>query len=242
MRIALISDLHANELALAAVLEDTRQQGVDQVICLGDVATLGTHPSEVVGRLMDLGCLCVLGNHDEFLLDAELIHKYTEVPVITAAVDWCRDRMSPAELAFLGTFVRSKEIPLEGGSSLFVFHGSPRSHMEDILATTPPEELDEMLDGHRATVLAGGHTHIQRVRQHKGALLVNPGSVGMPFKEYAFGQKPTVLSHAEYATIESRGGAVSVTAHRVPLDRRKLRDAAAASDNPLAPTLVSHYA
>ena len=44
MRIALISDLHANEVALAAVLADIARVGVDQIVCLGDVATLGPHP------------------------------------------------------------------------------------------------------------------------------------------------------------------------------------------------------
>lgn len=241
MRIALISDLHANELALTAVLDDAKRRGVDQVICLGDVATLGTHPNEVIGRLMDMKCICILGNHDEFITDPALIRKYTEVPIIVDSVDWARDQLSASEMQFLSTFERSREIPLEDGSSLFIFHGSPRSHMEDLLATTSPDQLDEALDGHKATVLAGGHTHIQMVRQHKGMLLVNPGSVGMPFKEYAFGQKPTVMAHAEYATVESLDRAVSVTAHRVPLDKRLLRDAAAASKNPLAPTLVSHY-
>jgi putative phosphoesterase len=241
VRIALISDLHGNEHALNAVLDDARRQGTDRVICLGDVATLGTHPREVIGRLKELGCLCIMGNHDEFLLEPELIRKYTEVPIISAAVDWCRDRLSADELAFLGTFARSQAVPLEGGATLFVYHGSPRSHMEDILATTPAHEVDVMLDGHAATVLAGGHTHIQMVRQHRGSLIVNPGSVGMPFREYVSGREPKVLIHAEYATIDCRDGAVSVTAHRVPVDRDRLRALAAASDNPLAPTLVKHY-
>jgi putative phosphoesterase len=241
MRIALISDLHGNELAVAAVLADAKQQGVDQVICLGDVATLGPRPSEVLARLKDGNIPTIMGNHDEFLIDLDLIRKYTEVPIIVNSIDWCRAQLNQAELDYVSTFQRTMKIPLEGDSTLFLYHGSPRSHMEDILATTPTEDLDRMLSGNSATVLAGGHTHIQMVRQHKGMLIVNPGSVGMPFKEYAFGQKPTVMAHAEYATVESRGSQVSVTAHRVPLDRRQLREAAAGSDNPLTPTLIEHY-
>jgi predicted phosphodiesterase len=153
VRIALISDLHANEVAFEAVLADTRQLGVDRVICLGDVATLGPHPSEVLQRLKDLGCPCILGNHDEFLLDADLIRRYTEAPVIVDAVDWCRAELSSAELDFVRGFVRTLEVPLESGT-LFLFHGSPRSHMEDLLAETPPERVDEMLRGHHATITA----------------------------------------------------------------------------------------
>ena len=68
-------------------------------------------------------------------------------------------------------------------------------------------------------MLAGGHTHIQMLRQHRGMLLVNPGSVGLPFKEYVAGRAPTLLDHAEYATVDASHGGVSVTLRRVPVDR-----------------------
>jgi putative phosphoesterase len=242
MRVALISDLHANELALKAVLADIKQVGVDQVICLGDVATLGPRPGWVIKTLRDLGCACIMGNHDAFLLDPQLIHTYTEAPIIVDAVDWCRDELSADELDFLRSFQPSLQIALDAHSTLLLFHGSPRSHMEDVLATTPPNDLDRMLDGRYATVMAGGHTHIQMLRQHRGTLLVNPGSVGLPFKEYVAGRTPTVLAHAEYATVEAAGGAVNVSLRRVALDKAALRAAAAASENPLRGMLIQQYA
>src|SRR3954468_20883448 len=66
MRIALISDVHGSELALNAVLADIARTGVDQIVCLGDTATLGPRPREVLERLAELRCICILGNHDEF--------------------------------------------------------------------------------------------------------------------------------------------------------------------------------
>jgi predicted phosphodiesterase len=242
VKIALISDLHGNEVALEAVMHSIRQAGVDRIICLGDVATLGPRPGFVIQMLRDLGCPCILGNHDEFLLDPDLIHTYTEAPVIVDAVDWCRSQLSEAELAFLRGFQPHLEIPLDDRSTLFLFHGSPRSHMEDILATTPSDELDRLLSGHSAPVMAGGHTHIQMLRQHRGMLLVNPGSVGLPFKEYVAGRPPTLLHHAEYAMVETAGGRVGVTLHRVPLDKRALRDTVRSSDNPLSGMLLQQYA
>lgn len=242
MRVALISDLHANEVALRAVLDDIARVGVDQIICLGDVATLGPRPGAIIQTLRELGCPCIQGNHDAFLLDPGLIHTYTEAPVVVEAVDWCRAQLSGEALAFVRTFRPHLEIALDGRSTLLLFHGSPRSHMEDLLATTPPDELDRLLAGHRATVMAGGHTHIQMLRQHRGTLLVNPGSVGLPFKEYVGGQTPTLLDHAEYATVESTDGAVTVALRRVPVDRRALRDAVTASDNPLRGMLLQQYA
>jgi putative phosphoesterase len=242
MRVALISDLHANQLALDAVRRDIDRVGVDQVVCLGDVATLGPHPNEIIQTLRDMGCPCIKGNHDDFLLDPALIHSYTEAPVVVDAVDWCREQLSDDELDFLRGFRATMEIDLDGRNKLFLFHGSPQSHMHDLLATTPPEELDRLLGGHQAPVMAGGHTHVQMLRQHRGALLVNPGSLGQPFKEYVNGRQPTVLAHAEYATVEADNGTVNVTLRRVALDAGKLKAAAAdAADNPLTPFLVQQY-
>jgi hypothetical protein len=97
-RIALISDIHADEAALRAVLADIRRTGVDQVICLGDVATLGPRPNAVIEILGELGCRCIMGNHDEFLLDAELVHTYSGAPQVVASIDWTRCRLSRIEL------------------------------------------------------------------------------------------------------------------------------------------------
>ena len=242
MRVALISDLHGNAVSLAAVLDDIERVGFDQIVCLGDVATLGPRPDFVLDTLRELGCPCIQGNHDAFMLDPDLIRTYSEVPVVIDAVDWCRSRLSAADLDFLRTFKSTLELTLDGHSKLLLFHGSPRSHMEDLLATTPPDELDRLLAGHRATVMAGGHTHLQMLRQHRGMLLVNPGSVGLPFKEYVCGGAPTLLDHAEYATVAASGGGVSVELRRVPVDRRALRDAVQASDNPLRDMLLQQYA
>ena len=242
MRIALISDIHANEVALRAVVDDIKRVGVDQIICLGDVATLGPRPLAVLQMLRDLRCQCILGNHDEFLYNPGLIHAYTEAAVIVDAVDWCRAALSTQDLDLLRAFRPSLDISLDADVKILLFHGSPRSHMEDLLATTPPLALDEFLSGHSATVMAGGHTHIQMLRQHRGTLLVNPGSVGLPFKEYVAGRPPRVLAHAEYATIEAVRGAVSVELRRVHLDKGALRDAVAASDFPLRGMLLQEYA
>lgn len=241
MRVALISDLHGNEVALEAVLGDIERRGVDRIVCLGDTATLGPRPEAVLARLRQIGCSCILGNHDAFMLDAELIHSYTEVPVIVDAVDWCRARLGAGDIEFLRGFLPTLEVPLDGGKSLFLFHGTPRSHMENLLATTPPEVVDEMLSGHTATVMAGGHTHIQMLRQHKGVLVVNPGSVGLAFKEFASGQTPTVMPYGEWASVEGTARGVEVQFYRVELDRKAMHAAAASSDNPLAPMLTGSY-
>jgi 3',5'-cyclic AMP phosphodiesterase CpdA len=98
MRIALISDIHSNRIALRAVLAEIRRIGVDQIVCLGDVA--------------NLGCPCIMGNHDEFLLDPTLVRTYSQsLPVVTS-VDWSRSRLSAVELESIRSFQRQYETPL----------------------------------------------------------------------------------------------------------------------------------
>jgi len=123
-----------------------------------------------------------------------------------------------------------------------LFHGTPESNTTDLLATTPAERVDELLGGRHATVMAGGHTHVQMLRQHRGTLLVNPGSVGLAFKEHAAGKEPILLPHAEYAVIEAVNGDVAVSLRRVSLDKSELREAAGAVLHPLKSWMMQMYA
>jgi putative phosphoesterase len=240
-RVALISDIHGNELALRRVLEDVRQHGVDQIACLGDVATLGPHPKEVLATVRETCDFFVLGNHDEYLFDVTSILEHTTSSLVLAAVEHCRSQLSQGEVDFVRSFLRRVTIPLAAGRALLLFHGSPASNHCDIVSETSAAELDHHLLGHPEAVLAGGHTHIQMLRQHHGRLLVNPGSVGLPFAQFVAGAPPTVLARAEYAVVEYRGGRVSIDLRRIELDRALLADAARSQEGPLASYLVQQY-
>lgn len=243
MRVALVSDLHGNDVALRAVLSSIARAGVDQIVCLGDTATLGPRPGAVLARLREAATICIMGNHDAFLLDPDLIRSYSQAPFVVGSVDWCRSQLSADDLAFVRTFQPSVTLPLGDGAELFLFHGSPRSHMEDLLATTPAERLDELLDGHATAVMASGHTHLQMLRQHRGHLLVNPGSVGLPFREYAHGGPPTLMpDHAEYAVVEAHHGEIGVTLRRVPVARADVIRDVRSSGMPMAEEALRQYA
>jgi len=240
VRIALISDLHANPLALQAVLDALADQAIDQLICLGDVATLGPEPRPVLAMLRSLGCPCILGNHDAFLLEPELIHSYTEAPEVVEAVDWCQTQLNDGDRAFLETFLPRLRVPLPGGRELLVFHGSPRSHMEDLLESTDDQVLDTALDGHHADVLAGGHTHLQLVREHRGMLLVNPGSLGLPFAAFVSGRAPDILPRADYGIVVADADGVRFETHSLDLDPDALI-AQLGSDYPLRDYVADCY-
>ena len=240
-RIALVSDIHGNEIALRAVLADIRQLGVDRIACLGDVAALGPKPSSVLDLVNEHCEVFILGNHDEYMFAPDLIGEHTTEPTVVGSVDACRSELSSAELSFIEGFERKHELSLGAAGSLLLFHGSPSSNNVDLLAGTPDAELSEQLGADRATVMAGGHTHIQMLRQHGGTLLVNPGSVGLAFERFVDGSAPTLMPWAEYAIVEAAGPNVAVSLRRVALDLKALLVAARAWDAPLARYQVAQY-
>jgi predicted phosphodiesterase len=242
MRIALISDLHGCALALEQVLSMIASQGVDQIVCLGDVATLGPEPERLIALLNASGATCILGNHDEFMLRPELVAEYTKIPVLVDAIDWCRSQLSAASLDYIRAFLPSITLPLNASEALFAFHGTPHSNTTDLLATTDAATVEGWVGGFAGSVLAGGHTHLQMLRQHRGRLLVNPGSVGMPFKEYVAGAPPQVLPYAEYAVVDADASSVNVSLQRVTLDKDVIRRSVLGVDYPLSAFLAQAYA
>jgi putative phosphoesterase len=211
MRIALISDLHATMAALDAVLADIEAVGVDRIVCLGDIVDMGPEPTEVLSCLRERGIACVRGNHDP-------LTEPTAVPLLARVRDWTAERLDDADRAWLDGLPTELRIDLDGVDLLCV-HATPRNDVDLILPSTPLADVDAMLAGATFDVLAMGHTHVQMFRRLGSRLLVNVGSVGMPFGSAIIGPSgPRVLPWAEYGVVEGRGGRVSVDLRRVPID------------------------
>ena len=89
------------------------------------------------------------------------------------------------------------------------YHGSPRSNLERIYPTMPDDELRGCFVGQKAGLFAGGHTHAQMLRRLDGAVVINPGSVGLPFERTSSGR---ILhpARAEYAMVSSVDGVLDV--------------------------------
>lgn len=197
MKRALISDIHSNVEALTAVLEDIRQEGCEEIYCLGDVVGYGPNPRECID-LVKANCdVCILGNHDQgALFDPEGFHAAAE-----QAIFWTRDQLedyeSPTAIArwdFLGERPRAKR---EEG--LLFVHGSPRNPLNEYVF---PEDIYDRRKLEKIFALVQkccfeGHTHVPGVFTENmefftpedmeywypigdTKLLVNVGSVGQP--------------------------------------------------------------
>ena len=242
-RIGIFSDMHGNAVAFEAVLAALRAEGVERFVCLGDVAATGPQPREVVQRLRDLNCPVVMGNTDDHVLAPPETESGDEDVIRLRAIDrWSAAQLSADERAFVASFAPTVALPLANGGSLLCYHGSPRSYNETILPTTPREELDEALGEFSATVFAGGHTHQQMLRRHRTALVVNPGSVGLPMDRVPPGPGTRNPPWAEFATLTCRAdGDLRVELRRVRFDVAALLAVARASGMPHAEWYASDW-
>jgi putative phosphoesterase len=238
MRIGLIADIHGNCLALDVVLAELARDQVDEIICLGDVAALGPQPREVLARLQEIGCPVVMGNTDAWLAAWPPARAIS--PEVFAKSEWCMAQLSADDLAYIRAFPPVIARSLGNGTTLLCVHGSPRSYDDDLRSTTPPDMLDLMLDGADATIIVGGHTHLQMVRRHGTMQLINPGSVGLP----GVGPAPpynTDVHWAEYAVLAVQGGRTEISLRRTLLDVPAMIAVAEASGMPHVAVWASQW-
>ena len=203
MPLALVSDIHGNDVALAAVVVELERLGIERVVCLGDVAQGGPEPAGALDRLAALRWPVILGNADAFLLD---VPAESREPITEAQLErreWTLNQLTPAHLDQIRTFVPTLDVEVDG-VTLRAFHGSPRSYDDVVLPETTDAQAERMLGGSGVDLLAGGHTHLQWVRYVDGALYVNPGSVGLAHD--GFDDEPVPATVAEYAVVT--GGSV----------------------------------
>ena len=232
-RIGLISDVHGNLLALEAVLAELEREELDGLVCLGDIA-VGPQPAAALARVRELGCPVVKGNWDEWFCagmppaDTETARKLMEIGEFWAA------QLSAEEIAEVRGYAPTVELDLGGGETALCFHGSPSSNTDGIYSVTPDDALARMLgDVSARAVLLCGHTHIQMLRRLEHSLVVNPGSVGLPFSDWA-PHTIRIAPWAEYAILGHDDGRLSVDFRRTSYDVDALLDLTLASGVPHA--------
>jgi putative phosphoesterase len=240
MRIALISDMHGNDVAFAAAVADIDRIGVDSAVCLGDVAQGGAQPAETLDRLRTLGYSTVLGNSDDFLLELPTDSPEPITDVLLEVREWTLSRLGDDHLTFMRSFPPTVEIAMNGHKGL-CFHGSPRSY-DDVLipewagaSLAPFEGFDEF------DLLAGGHTHTQWTRTIGGTLFVNPGSVGLAYDRHQPDDESRLDPVAEYAIVVTDGLGLGVEFRRVRYSLDELRAAVGASGRPYAERFIGEW-
>ena len=246
MRIAVISDIHGNALALDTVLADLQGEAIDQMVCLGDAIQGGSQPAETVTRLRSLGCPIVMGNADHWMLTGEDSGAESSPTAWMLAMrEWSLSQLSEDDKAFISAFAPTVEIELPLGRKLLCFHGSPASFDDVIAPATPEDEVRAILGQYLPAFMCGGHTHAQQIRHLDRSFYFNPGFGRIPLAPRRAGAQPRQDQSdpwAEYAVLTVDGDRISLDLRRVPIDVAALKEIVNASGMPEPEMITGRYA
>lgn len=220
MKLAVISDLHANAVALEAVYNDIELNECEKILVLGDLVGYYYDASYVVNKIRkDPRCIVIKGNHEEALFRA-----INETEFATycfkkygSGINIAMNTLSVEQLDWLKSLPESKSVEFNG-VKIGLFHGSDKFINEYIYPDVSEKRLNKIDEQH--DFLLFGHTHYPVIFPRKNHVVVNPGSVGQP---------RDIGSLASYAIINLENS--SVVFKRVPFRSKELQNKAKATDS-----------
>ena len=166
VKIAVLSDIHANLQALEKVIQDAEEREVDVFLNAGDSIGFGACPNEVVELLCEKSVLSILGNYDLEVIEGKAKAKGEK----NLALKFARKELAKSCEHYL--YSLPHELRLEvAGKKVLVTHGSPESIEEHIYHDTPVERLKTLADKLKADVIIVGHSHEQLWRKVKDLAL-----------------------------------------------------------------------
>ena len=180
-RVAVLSDIHGVLPALEAVLAEPDVAAADRIVLTGDI-TAGPQPAETIDVLRGLGdrVLWLSGNADRELVEYRRGER-TGIPdpISPFAADALRDD----QVDFLAALPGTTTLTVRGLGRVLFCHATPRDDEEVVLVDSPLDRWAEVLAPVAPDVgtVVCGHTHMPYLRLAHGRLVVNPGSVGMPY-------------------------------------------------------------
>ena len=182
--VAVLSDVHGNATALAAVLAEVDREQPDVVVFGGDL-TWGPEPGRTLALVesIERQTLFVRGNAERALLACAERVDAGDVEGLTPREAWLPTRHSPAARAFLASFAEQVVVEVSGLGPVRFCHGSPRSDEELVTPETPERRVRALMGRVPEQVLVTAHTHLQFDRTVAGIRSINAGSVGMPYAE-----------------------------------------------------------
>lgn len=184
MKLAVLSDIHGNDIAFEACLSYLKQQDIDAYCLLGDyIGELPgiRHTMEMLYRLMEEECCYIIrGNKEEYQLGS-LVEEHPEwdaYPSTVGMLRYGKTQLQSKDLDFLKRLPISRIVRIEGLPELMLCHGSPRNVREDLYAHN--EKNGEIFKEIKQIYILSGHTHRTTSFEEHGKLVFNPGAVGLP--------------------------------------------------------------
>lgn len=185
MKIAVLADIHSNYVAFQAAAEHLAKWGPDHVVLAGDIVNRGPRPVECLSYFQAQatrnGWLAVRGNHEDYVIEQrdQAPSRASPAYEVHRASRWTYQRLGE-DIQPLQEMPFQQSIFAPDGSELRVVHASMRGIRDGIYTDTSDSTLERQISPPPA-VLCVGHTHRSLVRRLNGTLVVNAGSVGLPF-------------------------------------------------------------
>lgn len=216
-RVAVLSDVHGNVVALEAVRKAIHAEKPDLVAIAGDLALNGPDPAAAIDLLRQMeadGAAIVSGNTDIAVADFDYAAAFPwmadGVPdAFRAATEWAHDALGDERVAWLRRLPSERRLMADDGTMILVCHASPGSQTRGFDQELDPSIVTERVSHTDARVIACGHTHVPEVRDLGWKLIVNDGSAG-----YVFDGDPT----ASWARIDLADGEINAEIRRTEFD------------------------
>lgn len=180
MKVGLLSDIHGNVTALAAVLDAAKGLAAERLLCAGDLVGYYYEPDRCLELLRAWNVDCVRGNHEDMLLHlgqdpslAEGIRQRYGSGISVAAEVLTRE-----QLAYLAGLPSRKTIAIQG-KTVLLCHGAPWDADQYIYPDSDDRTLRRCTE-EACDYVVLGHTHYAFAKRCAATLIVNPGSVGQP--------------------------------------------------------------
>ncbi|HKB28013.1 MAG TPA: metallophosphoesterase family protein [Candidatus Limnocylindrales bacterium] len=230
-RIAVLSDVHGNAVALEAVRKALRTEKPDMVAVAGDLALNGPDPAGTIDLLREMetdGAVIVSGNTDIAVADFDYTAAFPwmadGVPeMFQAATEWAHDALGDERVSWLRRLPSERRLRADDGTLVLVCHASPGSQTSGFDQALDPSVTIERVSRTDARVIACGHTHLPEIRDLGWKLIVNDGSAG-----YTFDGDPT----ASWARLDINDGAVQAEIRRTEFDALSVANAISARGLP----------
>jgi predicted phosphodiesterase len=240
VRLAVLSDIHGNILALDSVMADLSEAGSADVIwVLGDLALFGPSPEAVIHQVRNLPNIHVIqGNTDRYMTDGvrpampapQNSEDWAKTPAALAARDstfrWTYERLGYENYTYLRELPTELSLEVESYGMVAAFHAAPGDDEFGFMPDTSDDVISEKLAGVAARLTLVGHTHLPMDRQIGECRVLNPGSVGLPFDGDP---------RAAYAILDfDKDGNLALDMRRVAYDVEKAVDFLHALEHPTA--------
>ncbi|OPJ61140.1 metallophosphoesterase family protein [Clostridium chromiireducens] len=182
MKVAVLSDIHGNGIALEYAINDLKSLGIKKVIILGDIIMKGPMPLKSLEMLKDKDLEIIAwikGNTDlwlEEITDVWIPSTRREYE-LNLYYKYAKDKLKEEQIVFL------KELPLEcsiniNGISILCVHGTPQSIVEALDSSVSEEEIKKAIKGVEEQLILSGHSHTSFIGEVDGKIIFNVGSIG----------------------------------------------------------------